>query len=155
MTRWSALRNPKIQRISTRFAAAEGFARDATSCEGAFEIFADAAMVQFRAAGKDVHRGVGMFGPGVDGYVRLRDDDDSADAVRAEIVKYGLNYFAAAFADCRAKERFDGTRAPETMRIAAVIFKQGVMAEGAHALERKEACRSITELKLVLTVVAG
>jgi hypothetical protein len=70
-------------------AALERGAVDGLSVERSDEETHDRFRDFWAAAGEDVHGGVAMLGPGVDGEVTLCDDDHATDALGQEWVKMG------------------------------------------------------------------
>jgi len=55
------------------------------------EVSSDDGVIEFPAARKNIHRRVVVFGPGVNGDVRLCDHHHSADTIRAEVVEHGFD----------------------------------------------------------------
>ena len=83
-----------------------------------------------------------MLGPRVDGHVRFRDNDHSANAMRAEGVKNVSYDRAVASPDCFQKQFLQCRRIVEQLGIAPVQLKQHVAGErsvGFHAINWRRA----------------
>src|SRR3954469_8351520 len=105
---------------------------DLGSAELLFEGIAQKYFVQTRAAGKNIDGGAGVFGPGVNRDVGFGDDDDAADAVRAEVVKDVGDDRAVGLANGVDDDFFDFVGMREFEGVATVIFQEHVFAKGFH-----------------------
>lgn len=61
--------------------------REGEALEVVAEGLGNLVLEEFWSAGEDVEGDEGSLGPGVDGDVAFRDDDDATEAVRRELVK--------------------------------------------------------------------
>src|ERR1051325_11885557 len=92
----------------------------------------DGFMVEFFTARKDINGSVAVLRPSMDCDVRLGDDNHTADAVRAELVKDRLDDRAVAGADGCHQRGFDRVHTFQLLRIAIAVFDKSVLTEGTH-----------------------
>jgi hypothetical protein len=85
------------------------------------------------AAGEDVHRSEAVFGPRVDGEVRLGDDDNAADAKRVELVKHDVDDGGLGALRRLHHGRLHGLKAVERFRVAVEQFEQQVSPQCLHS----------------------
>ena len=90
-------------------------------------------MIEGRAAGENIDRGVVVLGPGVNRDVRFGDDDDAADAVGAEGVEDIRDDRPVPAADGFEQQLLSCRRRIQHRGVAAVQLEQGVAGErGLH-----------------------
>ena len=125
-------------RKSFRESAAREFAAlDIFCCQNGAEMIANDGVIEFGATRKNVHGGIGVLGPGVDGDVAFGDDDDTAHSVRAEGVEDFRDDGAVAEANRFEEERFERGGIVQQGDGAAAEFEEGVAREwDAHFYER-------------------
>jgi hypothetical protein len=94
-----------------------------TCPEPLLEIMMGSPGIDFFPTGKDVHGGVPILGPRVDGQVRFRDDDDAAYSVGVEQVKHAL-YDGCSAGDRRFfHDLLDSVRIIEDFAITTVELR--------------------------------
>jgi len=110
--------------------AVQGAASDAARAQSQANAILDLHLIERAAAGENVHGGEAVFRPGVNGDVRLGDDDDAADAVRAEVVKDFGDYGPVPRPDGVEHDRPKPLGVLEQRGIAVVEFEERVEGEG-------------------------
>ena len=81
----------------------------------------------FRAtAGEDIHGGIAVLRPRVDGKVAFRDDDHAADTLRGEVVEMRGNERSSTFFRAVAEAGFQTTHVIEHLRRTAGEFCENV-----------------------------
>src|SRR5436309_1782932 len=83
--------------------------------------------------GEDVYRCVSVLGPGVDRQVGFRDDDDSADAERVELVKDDVDDGRLGPLRCLDQGPLDGLEVVDGVRVAVEHLEQQVSSQGIQA----------------------
>ena len=90
---------------------------------------ADDGVVEFRAAGENIHGSIGVFWPSVDGDVALGDDNNAAHTMRAECVKDLGDDGSVAKPDGFQKEGLERGGVVQQRDGAAVEFEECVACE--------------------------
>lgn len=97
-----------------------------------FEMASNDSVIEFPATREDIHGGVVVFRPGVNGDMRLGDHHYSTHAIGAEVVKHGFNNRAVSGANRCHQRHFDFASAEQARAIAVVVFNEGVSTEWRH-----------------------
>ena len=80
-------------------------------------------------AGKNIHRRIIVFRPGVNGKVRFADNNNTAHPLRGEGVKTGLNNRSMRPPGGLKKDRFHAPRIGKDARIAIIILNRQLAAQ--------------------------
>ena len=86
------------------------------------------------AAGEDVHRSVAVLGPRMNGNVRLKDDNHTADAtIRGKGVKRLVDYGSLCFARGGKKRHSQEIEVAQALPVAAVQFEEHMPRQGSQS----------------------